>query len=151
MKTSSGSTLLVYGYDLGGTEEWKVHEADEDDGGLLLDWLSADDLENGYFADAAMEELLSTAGFAGGDPLTWESESATRLGVEVTEYRCESHPLGGYVLAARVVAATPEQRENPANAPAAAPEEERNLRRALAVLGLTPHQTRAEWLLRTPV
>ncbi|WP_030777225.1 hypothetical protein [Streptomyces sp. NRRL S-920] len=146
MSTSTNG-ILVYGYDLaGGDAEWKVREVGEY-GELKLDWL---DDENDDFWTAAEKRLLAAAGFTETDYTAdgyfkREREAKGCTGVEIESYCSGDYPM--YLLAAKGSVTTAyrgdcEQVDFTVN-----PEWDAKLRAALEVLGMTPTQERAQWLL----
>lgn len=150
----STSGILAYGFDLGGPEKWEVREAGEYGELPPLDWYNEDD-ENSYFIEAAERRLLASIGFTE----TWhqgnegyfrrEREARAQLGVAFETYCSGDYPM--HLLTTKVITAyggdahqidVAEQ----AQAPAAGGWDAK-LTQALRVLGLTPVQERARWLL----
>ncbi|MFG1964228.1 hypothetical protein [Nonomuraea sp. NPDC049028] len=147
--TVSNEAMLAYGYDLGGTGEWKVREAFEDeDGWLILDWFGPEDEENGHFAEAAMEQMLTMVGFTE----TWDTEAywdraheaPKRLSVEIVPHGSNDEPM--YVLATQVIPAHQDGLKDVAGLLAVEPWWDERLRTVLSGLGLTPTQREARWL-----
>lgn len=149
----STNGILVYGYDLGSdASEWKVREADEY-GGLTLDWYGEDDDD---FWGAAEKRLLATAGFTETDCTVdgyfdREREAKARMGVEFDSYCSDGYPM--FVLAAKGSVLTAYRGDckhvdmvDLVEAPSVNGWDDK-LRAALAVLGMTPTQERAQWLL----
>lgn len=152
----SANGVLVYGYDLGGDEEWKVQGAGEFGEPPAVDWFDPDDEEGDHFQAAAQRRLLAEiAGFAeewsAGDDGYFDREKAAkaRVGVEFVTYCSHDYPM--YVLAAKAI--TVDQgyvndidMAGLVQAPAREGWDEK-LRAAIAALGLTPTQEQAKWLL----
>lgn len=142
----STNGILAYGYDLGGDEgAWLVKEVE--DYSLTVDWWG----DNGDgFQEAAEERLLSSAGFTETDYMAegyfkrareaWEA-----LGVEFEVYCSAECPM--YVLAAKDSVKTAYRGDCEVADFEVKPEWRDKLRNALEVLGLTPTQERAQWLL----
>jgi hypothetical protein len=135
----SADGILAYGFELGGSDEWLVREAGEY-GELELDWYneaSEDDAgedESGDFADAAAYRLLA--------------EKA--LGVKIQSHGYDDPPQ--YLLVTKVLKASQGEVEDAGAFIAIADDATRQewdvkLRAALEVLGLTPKQEHAKWLL----
>lgn len=148
----STNGILAYGYDLGGTEGYKVREVGEY-GELQLDWYDED--ENADFAAAVERRLLDASGFTE----TWEDghegyfgrerEAKQRLGMELYSYCSDDYPM--YLLATKVITVYRGEIETIdmgelAEAPSVHGWDDK-LRAALETLGLTPTQDRARWLL----
>jgi len=151
--------LLVYGYDLGCEEDWKVRERGEygepvpGTGG----WVPDPEAEEGYdLIEQAMSHLLAASGFTetyedGRDGYFGREDAAkAALGVEFETYCSGEYPM--YVLAACVVTAGRGDVVDAGAAIAAADDATRQewdakLAAALQVLGLTPVQDKPRWLL----
>lgn len=153
----STNAMLVYGYHLGSSDGgWLVEGAGEYGELPELPWLDEDNEDGGDFQESAERRLLAEiAGFTE----TWSSgnegyhqrerEAKARLGVEFDTHCSGDYPM--YLLIAKGItvyrgdvkhidfaALTAEVQEKGADA---------KLRAALAALGLTPTQERAQWLL----
>lgn len=151
----STNAVLAYGYDLGGGDsEWKVRDAGEYGELPTLAWYTPDE-DAEEFEEAAERRLLAQlTGFTETD---WqadgffarEREAKARLGVEFETYCSGDYPM--LLLVAHVTTVRrgdceridlvdlqqrPEQKDWDAK-----------LTAALNVLGLTPTQERACWLL----
>lgn len=152
MSTSTNG-ILAYGYDLaGGDAEWKVGEVGEY-GELKLGWL---DEEDDDFWTVAEKRLLAAAGFTETDYTVdgyWdrEREAEARSGVEIESYCSGDYSM--LMLAARGSIMTAYRGDCHTvdmvalvEAPSVNGWDDK-LRAALEVLGLTPTQERAQWLL----
>ncbi|SOE25676.1 hypothetical protein [Streptomyces sp. OK228] len=143
----STNGILVYGYDLaGGDAEWKVREVGEY-GELRLDWL---DVEENDFESAAEKRLMASVGFTETDYMVdgffdREREAEARLGVEFKSYCSGEYPM--YTLAAKGSVLTAYRGDCKHVDFTVSPEWDDKLRDALAVLGMTPTQEQAQWLL----
>lgn len=146
MSTSTNG-ILAYGYDLaGGDAEWKVREVGEY-GELELGWL---DEEDDDFWTVAEKRLLAAAGFTETDYTVdgyWdrEREAEARSGVEIESYCSGDYSM--LMLAARGSIMTAHRGDCKPVDFTVAPDWDDKLRAALEVLGLTPTQERAQWLL----
>ncbi len=150
--STSTDAILAYGYDLGGEEEWRVEQLDED-GALQLDWFDPE-AEDADFIETATDRLLAGAGFTETD---WhapgyfdrKAEAETRVGVEFDTYCSGDYPL--YVIAAKRVTVARGYIENLDLAALARDVIElrwdEKLAAALQVLGITPKQSKPGWLL----
>jgi hypothetical protein len=149
--STSTNAILAYGYDLGGADDdWKVREAGEY-GELALDWFDAED-DDADFITVAEKRLLAASGFTETD---WHAdgyfdrqrEAEARLGVEIESYCSNNFPM--YLLAAKVITVRRGYVEtvDPAELTVVPAEWDEKLSAALGVLGLTPLQERARWLL----
>lgn len=153
----STNGMLVYGFDLGGSDdEWKIREVDEY-GGLELPWLNSEDEDDDGFQGTAEKMLLADVGFTeewseGAGARGYfdrEKEAKSRVGVEFDTYSSGDYPQ--YVLAAKVVTVyggevgmldMVEMVEAPA-----ANDWDAKLAHALSVLGITPTQEKAAWFV----
>lgn len=148
----STNAILLYGYNLGGCEgEWKVRETDEY-GALVLDWYDWDH-EDGFIGQAE-NRLLAASGFTETD---WRAdgyfdrrrEAENALGVEFGFYCSDNCPM--YALATHMTTVSRGNIEQiDPDAMIRGPVEhgwDAKLRNALTVLGLTPTQEQAAWLL----
>lgn len=144
----STNGVLLYGYNLSsGDSEWAVREVGEY-GQLQVDWFGEDDDD---FHAVAEARLLASAGFTE----TWSSENEgyfarereakARLGVKFETYCSLDYPM--YALAAKGSVHTAYRGDCKPVSFAVQPEWDDQLRRALKVLGMTPTQERAQWLL----
>jgi hypothetical protein len=143
----STNGILLYGYDLaGGDAEWKVREVGEY-GEPQVDWF---DVEENDFATAAEKRLMASVGFTETDYMAdgyfdREREAKARLGVEFKSYCSDGYPM--HTLAAKGSVLTAYRGDcKPADF-TVKPEWNQLLFRALGVLGLTPTQEQAQWLL----
>lgn len=145
----STDAMLLYGYDLGSGEEWKIEGVDQY-GVLERAWLGEDD----EFSEAAMRVLLASIGFTETD---WQvegffrrqREAEERLVVSLESHCSDEYPM--WVLAAQKVVASrgtalvvdfaelDAQRQ--------AGDWDDKLRAALEALGITPTQAEPCWLL----
>lgn len=139
----STNGILVYGYNLGGSDGFKVREAGEY-GALPDEWDPGDE----GFSKEAERRLLALAGFTETDwqvegfyDRKWEAEE--RLNVKLQEHCSGSYPM--YVLAVKVF--TARRGDCKAVDCTVAPEWDGQLQSAIAALGLTPTQGKAQWLL----
>lgn len=139
---------LIYGYNLGGADGWKIREADEY-GDVEFDWYDEDD--NDDLIEAAETRLLVAAGFEPDDEdcLDHATEIRERLGVEFIPY--------GHVDNSNYVLGTAQVETNGwgaeavdltalANDPKCA-EWDTKLAAVLATLGITPKQAKPAWIL----
>ncbi|MFF8100157.1 hypothetical protein ACF07S_10335 [Streptomyces sp. NPDC016640] len=151
----STNGMLVYGYDLGGEEEWKIREAGEYGELPPLDWFDPDNEEGDGFQEAAERRLLAQlADFTETD---WradgyferEREAKARLGVEFDTYCSGDYPM--YLLAAKVITVYRGSAEEiDMTELAIAPEMngwDEKLNAAVQALGITPTQDKPKWLL----
>lgn len=150
---TSTNAILVYGYDLGSDEEWRVEGAGEYGELPPLEWYDEDSEDD--FAEQAQNRLLAVlAGFTETD---WQAdgyydrqrEAEQRLGVEFAYYCSGEYPM--YILAAKVITVhrgdikvvdPPSLVQDPLKS-----DWNDKLNVAVAALGLTPKQQRPEWLL----
>jgi hypothetical protein len=152
----STNGILAYGYDLGGGDEWKVQEAGEYGGLPQLNWYNPDDEDSDGFPELAERRLLAeitgfTETWSSGNEGYFDREKAVkgRLGIQLGMY-C-SHEYPEYLLATEVITVYRGDIKgidmaDLAGAPAREGWDDK-LRAALTVLGLTPKQDRAKWLL----
>jgi hypothetical protein len=151
----STNGMLVYGYDLGGEEEWKIREAGEYGELPELDWFNPHNEDGDGFQEAAERRLLAQlADFTETD---WrvdgyferEREAKARLGVEFDTYCSGDYPM--YLLAAKVITVyRGSVEEIDMTELAIAPEMngwDEKLHAAVQVLGVTPTQGKPKWLL----
>ncbi|MEU5608421.1 hypothetical protein AB0H03_06635 [Streptomyces sparsogenes] len=152
----STNAVLAYGYDLGGSDEWKIRESGEYGELPNLAWYDPENEDGDDFLEAAERRLLAEiAGFTE----TWsgenegyferEREAKDRLGVKFDIYCSGEYPM--YLLAAHVTTVWRGDIQviDPARL-AADPAEhgwDDKLQAALTALGITPTQDRARWLL----
>jgi hypothetical protein len=148
----STNAMLVYGYDLGSDEGWKVRETDEDGYTLTVDWYDEDHEDE--FVEQAGNRLLADAGFTETD---WRSdgyfdrkaEAERAIGVEFESHCSGDCPM--WILAAHTVTAhRGGVKQIDLTALALDPgrgDWDAKLRHALTVLGLTPTQEQAAWFL----
>lgn len=142
--------LLVYGYDLGCSDEWKVREVSGEYGELAAPWYEDD---GGDFASAAQAALRVAVGFTetwetrtGDGYFTREREADQRVGVEIETYCSDSYPM--YVLcAAKLTAARGEIIDTTEKLSADRSAWDERLAWAFKALGLTPLQEKPAWLL----
>jgi hypothetical protein len=152
--STSTDAILAYGYDLGGDDEWKIHEAGEYGELPTLDWYDPETDEDGFEEMAERRLLAEVAGFAETD---WRAEgyhnrkreARARLGVEFDTYCSDECPM--YLLAAHVTTVHRGgiQVMDPADLARRPVEQgwDAKLAAALAALGLTPVQDQPRWLL----
>lgn len=108
---TSTDALLVYGYDIGNGDEWKVAEVVE--GALKLPWsdeetVDEDEDAESDFAEAAIEQLRGAHGFTETD---WQvdgffdrqREADEYIGVKIKQHCHSDYPM--WVLAAFEVTA----------------------------------------------
>lgn len=150
----STDAILAYGYDLGGSDGWKVHDAGEYGELPALNWYTPDE-DADEFQEAAERQLLTQiAGFTETD---WQAEgyfarqreAKALTGVEFETYGSGDYPM--LLLAAHVTTVRfgdceeidpvdlqqrPERKDWDAK-----------LTAALGALGIRPTQERARWLL----
>jgi hypothetical protein len=154
--TTSTDGILAYGYDLGGDEEWKIREAGEYGELPELPWFDEDDEEGEGFQEAAERRLLAelasfTETWSPASEGYFEREEAAkaRLGVEFETYCSGDYP--SYLLATKVITVARGDVEHIDMVELVeAPNVhgwDAKLTAALQVLGLTPIQERARWLL----
>lgn len=142
---------LVYGYDLGSSEEFRAEQRGEY-GGPDLPWFDED--EHDGFAGEAEKVLLASAGFTEARAESdgyWERERAAKAQVGV-EFASTGHvDLPGWVLHAtgseRAVAWSETMVLDPAELAQARPEWDVKLAAALTALGITPTQVVPRWLI----
>lgn len=154
MSTSTDG-ILAYGYDLGGSEGWKIEGLGEYGEMPELAWYD-EESDTADFQDAAERRLLAElAGFTetygdGHDGYFGrEREVKARLGVEFETYCSDSYPM--FVLATKVITVYRGSVEHIDMAElVVAPEMngwDEKLRAALTALGITPVQAKPSWLL----
>lgn len=143
---------LAYGYDLGTSEDFKAEQRDEYDQ-PDLPWF---DVEGGDFVEAAERVLLTSVGFTETDWRAdgyYERQRAAEAATGV-EFQQSGHPdYPGWVLVARGSERSVEWAETMpldlkelGDAPVTGGWDSA-LGAALAVLGITPTQDRACWLV----
>lgn len=152
---TSPTGLLMYGYDLGGNEGWKLREAGEY-GELALHWYdntTDEGAEAEFVAEAMRRMLAEIVGFTETDELAdgyHERARAAEEALGVVIQHVWTWEVTYYVLAARVVDASD------APEPVDFDQLERDrielrfddrLQAALDALGITPAQERPAWLL----
>lgn len=149
---TSTDAMLLYGYDLGGDEEWKLEGADEygDYDFTRHDWWE----EAGDLIELVEARLLTAHGFTETDKKAagyWQRwrEAKDAMGVELAFHCSDRSPM--YVLAAANITASRGYPEtvDPAGLDRQVTEGGLNdkLRAALAALGLNPAQDRPRWIL----
>lgn len=159
---SSPSAFLAYGYDLGGSDGWKIRETDEY-GGIdasnvsTLAWYDDGDDADGFIEQAERRLLAVIAGFTekwgdnqDGGYFDREKAARERLGVKFDTYSYGEYPM--HVLAAKVIEVGDEQAllVNPQELTPDLGEVLRwnnALNAALEALGITPEQENPSWLL----
>lgn len=148
----STNAMLVYGYDLGSDEGWKVREADEGGYDLTVDWYD-EDHEDG-FVEQAENRLLAAAGFTETDYradgyFDRKAEAERNIGVEFESHCSGDYPM--WLLAAhKITVYRGDVKAIDLAALSLDPSRgdwDAKLRNALTVLGLTPTQEQAAWLL----
>lgn len=149
---TSTNAMLVYGYDLGSDDEWKLEGAGEygEYDFNAHDWYGEDE----GFEESVEVKLLAAHGFTETD---WQVDgyyqrqraAKAAMGVEVVAHCSGDYPM--HVLAARRITASRGECKavdfDALNREAAEGGYDEKLRAALAALGLTPKQERARWLL----
>lgn len=145
----SPTARLVYGYDLGSSDSWKVHQVGEY-GELNLDWLGEDE----DFVGAAQKRLLASVGFTETD---WrvdgyhDRQRAAEKLVGAKIVRTGSFEYSGHCLAFNVGRAEWSETDTidfPALREQAVAEDwDGKLARAMAALGLTTDQAGPQWIL----
>ena len=154
---TSTDGILVYGYDLGYPEDWKIENLTED-GTLNLPWYDEESEDAVDFGEAVLTRLLAElTGFTE----TWEDavEAGTtdshfgrkgaaekQLKVDIVAHCSDDYPM--FLLASRKVSAArgyPEDVTDEIAADVTADRE--HLTAALAALGITPKQTEPRWIL----
>ena len=153
----STDAMIVYGYHLGGGDgEFEIHEVDKY-GAISVPWWAEADKEDEDavdFFEAAMERLLADAEFTETD---WHAEgyfdrkreAERRVGVKFESHCSGEYPM--WILAAKVHKAR--RSDVMVIDPAALVLDpvdggwDAKLQHALDVLGITPKQERAQWLL----
>jgi hypothetical protein len=156
----STNAMLVYGYNLGGEEDWELEGLGEYGELPDLPWYDADD-EGGDFQGAAERHLLAAlAGFTEeyphGQPqetrrayFDRKTEAEARLGVKFDTHCSGDYPM--FLLATKVITVYRGSVKD-IDMAALAVEPEMNgwdekLRAAVQALGITPKQERPQWLL----
>lgn len=142
----STDAMLMYGYNIGGQDEWNVQEVDEW-GSLTVDWYEND------FQGEAEALLLAKVGFTETE-YTKGYYDRKRAAEGLVKVKFEVHCSDSYpelVLAAHVITARrgyPEliDMSQLATHPSIA-EWDLSLRQALETLGLTPTQPEPYWIL----
>jgi hypothetical protein len=147
----STDAILAYGYDLGGAEGWNLQGLGEYGEMPALGWYDPENDDAG-FEEAAMDTMLASVGFTETD---WRADgyrdrkaaAQQRIGVELVSHCSSEYPM--YVLAAKSTTAWRGSPKlfDPAELGTVPAEWDDKLRAALAVLGLTPTQERARWVL----
>lgn len=149
----STNAMLVYGYNLGGEEEWLLRDLGEYDELPALDWYNPEDEDVDFQSAAEAKLLADVAGFTE----QWHSENEgyfereraakAKLGVKFDTHCSGEYPM--YLLATKVITVYRGSVEeiDPAELAATPPEWDTNLRTALNTLGLNPTQEAARWLL----
>lgn len=152
MSTSTDG-ILAYGYDLGGSEGWKLQGCGEYGELPELPWFNEESDDD--FQSAAERRLLAElADFTETD---WqvdgyfarERDAKAQLGVKVDTYCSGEYPE--FLLATKVITVhRGDVKHIDMTELAAAPEAngwDDKLQAALAALGITPTQENAKWLL----
>lgn len=150
----STNGILAYGYDLGGSEKWKVAEWDPKEWDLKTDWYDADKVDEYGDPAGVIEQAARHMFAAAGEPLPsgyFDADHAPKatFGVEFTDYcSCEyqmwilsAHDIVVYRGDTEAIdfAALTEQ--------AKAEDWDGKLRKAVELLGLTPNDPQPRWLL----
>ena len=159
---SSPSAFLAYGYDLGGSDEWKIHETDEY-GGIdasnvsTLAWYDEGEDASDFIEQAKRRLLAEIAGFTWtwetwtgeGNFFTAEAAAKERLSVVFDTYSYGEYPM--HVLAAKVIDVGDDKAKPVDLAELVAhpnrPKWDAALFDALKMLGITPKQEKPSWLL----
>jgi hypothetical protein len=146
---TSTDAYLLYGYDLGSDDEWKIRDIGGH-GGWEPAWLDEDE----GLTESALKALRAAAGFTETD---WRADGYferqkavdAQIGVEIESHCSGEYPM--YVLAAKQLTARRGDVEvvDMADLQAAVASEDLDgkLARALGVLGFRPTQERPQWLL----
>lgn len=149
--------VLLYGYDLGGRDDWRLRGLGQYGEMPSLDWFDEDD-DTVDFARAAEERLLETvSGFhEAPTPEAWQDGYADRrkaaqrlVGVKVETYRSDAAPAYALAAHATVVHRGDVETIDPvdlAERPLLMNWDPR-LAAALDALGLEPVQQAPAWLL----
>jgi hypothetical protein len=157
---SSPSAFLAYGYDLGGSDEWKIHETDEY-GGIdasnvsTLAWYDTDAID-GFIEQAKRHLLTAIAGFTeewgdNQDGLYFDRKKAAdaQVGVTFERYSYLEYPM--FVLAAKVIDVGDDEAKPVDLAELVShpdrPKWDAALFDAVKTLGITPKQEKPSWLL----
>ncbi|MEV0996836.1 hypothetical protein [Nonomuraea sp. NPDC050202] len=152
---SSSDGILAYGYNLGHSGMWTIHEIDDDYDNLArLPWYNEDNDDD--LEDQATRHLLNASGFTetyatriGDDYWTREGEAKKRLGVHFSTYCHQAEPM--LVLAAHTITiARGYTTMIDPDRLATGPERhgwDAKLAAALATLGITPKQPAPGWIL----
>lgn len=151
----STNGMLVYGYDLGSEEEWKIREAGEYGELPELPWFDPDNEDGDGFQESAERHLLAQlADFTETD---WRADgyfdreraAKEQLGVEFDTYCSGEYPM--YLLATKVITVyRGDVEEIDMEALAVEPEMngwDEKLNAAVQVLGITPTQGKPKWML----
>lgn len=159
----STNGILAYGYDLGGPEEWKVREWDDDSYTLNVPWAPREGDEGDNDADEDEDEESSWEGRLTGQivrawnvqhgtsykPGDWsDGEDVLKLaGIELETYCSDSYPM--YVLCAAdpLTAYRGDAVDTTEKLAADRAQWDEQLSWALQALGLTPKQEKPAWLL----
>jgi hypothetical protein len=149
----STDAMLMYGYDLGGDEEWRLRECGEYGELPPLDWWQeSDDEDAPDFIGAAERRLLAeVAGFTETDRradgyFDRKQEAERQLGVEFESHCSGEYPM--WVLSAKTITVYRGYlKVITTDTLAVEPEWDQRLRAALDALGLQPTQEQAAWLL----
>lgn len=157
---SSPSAFLAYGYDLGGSDGWKIRETDEYGGidasnASMLAWYD-EDSDDGFIEQAERRLLDVIAGFTekwGDNPdgayFDREKAAKARVSVKFDTYSYGEYPM--HVLAAKVINVGDDTAKAVDLAGLVAhpdrPKWDAALFDAVKTLGITPVQEKPSWLL----
>lgn len=151
--SQSTNGLLVYGYDLGSEEKWKVREWDDEEYVLNVPWIDSDAEEVTDWGEALARQVVTAWNAARGttyNPGKWsDQEDVLKLaGIEFETYCSDSYPM--YVLCAAEASETAYRGkciDVTGKIAASRPAWDEQLAWALAALGMTPLQGKPAWLL----
>jgi hypothetical protein len=152
---TSTDAYLMYGYDLGSEEDWKIQGLGEY-GEWKPDWLNVDEdaEDEPDWTEEIQKQLRKSVGFTETD---WEADgfykrqaaADAQIGVELESHCSGEYPM--YVLAAKTITAG---RGYPVTVEPAALQAavldgglDEKLARAIEALGIQPVQEKPAWLL----
>jgi hypothetical protein len=148
----STNGILAYGYNIGSDEGgWKLEGAGEYGEMPTVEWFDPEAEDGDGFEESAERHMLADIGFTerwtrGNDGyFDREKAAKARLGVEFESYCSGEYPM--YLLAAKGSVTTARRGDCEPVDFTVNPDWDAKLRAALQVLGITPTQERAQWLL----